>query len=238
MKEFSQKIFVDYSMVDKEYTLKLSSLLRFMQNAATEHYDKKGLGRARLISEGMVFLLSKISLKLTRHIKAEEIFTLTTWEGEIKGAYFVRNFAFLINGEKVGEAQTLWVIVNPETHAILRPTDFPYPVESLGREVDVSAGKISERGLAETVCETRRVRYSELDCNGHMNNCVYADWCVDLINKNSTEFEINFNHEAKLDDTLTLTLFATPKESNLQNTPTVVSGSFPDGKNCFKARIL
>ena len=104
MREFEKKIFIDYSLVDKNYTLKLSSLLRFMQNMATEHYELKGLGRERLISEGMVFLLSKIALKLEREIKATDTLEIKTFEKEVKGAYFVRDFEFFKENEKIGSA--------------------------------------------------------------------------------------------------------------------------------------
>ena len=30
-------------------------------------------------------------------------------------------------------------------------------------------------------CESRCVRYSDLDINGHMNNCRYLDWVMDLL---------------------------------------------------------
>ncbi len=235
MIEFSEKIFVDYSLVDKDYNLKLSSLLRFMQNAATEHYDKKGLGRARLISEGMVFLVSKIALKLSRPIKAGETLDLNTWEEAIKGAYFVRDFEFCVGGEVVGQAQTLWVIVNPETHAILRPSDFPYPIQTPNKGVEISAGKVSERGLEKAYDEKRRVRFSELDCNGHMNNCVYADYTIDAMSSfkdvvSWSEAYINFNREAKLNDEMTLTLY--------KGDCCVVSGDFFDQTNSFKAKII
>ena len=235
MREFEKKIFIDYSLVDKNYTLKLSSLLRFMQNMATEHYELKGLGRERLISEGMVFLLSKIALKLEREIKATDTLEIKTFEKEVKGAYFVRDFEFFKENEKIGSAQTLWVIVNPETHAILRPADFPYEIETTDREVDVSAGKISTRGLEEIYNEERKVRYSDLDCNGHMNNCVYADYTIDALAEilpdvPYNEFHINFNRECKMGDTLTLTVF--------NGDTKIVSGDFLDGKNSFTAKII
>lgn len=235
MIEFSKKIFVDYSLVDKDYNLKLSSLLRFMQNAATEHYDKKGLGRARLISEGMVFLVSKIALKISCPIKAEKTLELTTWEEDIKGAYFVRDFEFRVDGEVVGQAQTLWVVVDPVTHAVLRPSDFPYPIQTPNKSVEISAGKISERTLEKVYDEKRRVRFSELDCNGHMNNCVYADYTIDVLacfedDVSWSEAHINFNREAKLNDEMTLTLFKGDSK--------VVSGDSDSGKNFFKAKII
>lgn len=235
MREFVKEFFIDYSLVDKNYTLKLSSLLRFMQNMATEHYELKGLGRERLISEGMVFLLSKIALKLEREIKATDTLEIKTFEKEVKGAYFVRDFEFFKENEKIGSAQTLWVIVNPETHAILRPADFPYEIETTDTEVEVSAGKISTRDLTEIYKETRKVRYSDLDCNGHMNNCVYADYTIDALAEilpefSVNEFHINFNRECKMGDTLTLTVF--DKEGK------IVSGDFFDGKNSFTAKII
>lgn len=230
-------------MVDSEYNLKLSALLRFMQNAATAHYESLGVGRMKLISEGFVFLLSKIALKVKEMPKADETVTLTTWEYGLKGAYFIRNFAFSTeNCENAVTAQTLWVVANPETHSIVRPSDFPHPVNANPIEVDVVAGKVSERECEAVRSEKRVVRYSDIDCNGHMNNTVYADISTDILFNhtgavNVREFSINYNRECRAGDTLTLTLYKCADTQENGNTTFVISGEFPDGKNSFKARI-
>lgn len=236
---FTQTHLIDYSMVDSEYNLKLSALLRFMQNGATAHYETLGVGRMKLISEGFVFLLSKIALKVQKMPKADQTVKLTTWEYGIKGAYFVRNFAFSTEDcENAVIAQTLWVAANPETHSIVRPSDFPHPVNSNPTEVDVSAGKVSERGYETQRVETRAVRYSDIDCNGHVNNTVYADVCADILFNHTgkvdvCEFAINYNRECKMGDELTITL----SKSSTDETDFVISGDFKDGTNSFKARI-
>lgn len=235
---FCEKHFIDYSMVDNAYNLKLSALLRLMQNAATAHYDSLGLGRMKLIKDGVVFLLSKIALKINRMPKADETLNLTTWEYGVKGAYFVRNFNFAVGEEKDAVvAQTLWVSANPNTHAIVRPSDFPYPINENPTEVDVTAGKVTERGMDEVYKTKRAVRFSDLDCNGHMNNAVYADICADVLFEclgevSVREFSVNYNRESKVGDTLTLTLFKG------EDNTFVVSGDFSDGTNSFKAKIL
>ena len=236
---FTEPHLIDYSAVDGEYNLKLSALLRFMQNAATAHYETLGVGRMKLIEDGVVFLLSKIALKVGKMPKSNETVTLTTWEYGIKGAYFVRNFTFSTeNCENAVIAQTLWVAANPETHSIVRPSDFPYPINENPVEVGVSAGKVSDRGYQAVRVETRTVRYSDLDCNGHMNNTVYADICTDILfnhigKVDVHEFAINFNRECKVGDELTLTLSKSPTDP----TDFVISGDFPDGTNSFKSRI-
>ncbi len=236
---FTQTHLIDYSMVDSEYNLKLSVLLRLMQNAATAHYESLGVGRMKLISEGFVFLLSKIALKVKKMPKADQTVTLTTWEYGVKGAYFIRNFAFATeNCENAVIAQTLWVAANPETHSIVRPSDFPHPVNANPTEVDVTAGKVSERGYEAVREETRAVRYSDIDCNGHVNNTVYADIITDILfnhigEVNIHEFEINYNRECKMGDELTITLSKSPTDE----TDFVISGDFKDGTNSFKARI-
>lgn len=233
---FSKTHFIDYSMVDKDYNIKLSTLLRFMQNAATEHYDSLGLGRMKLIGDGVVFLLSKTAVKIKRMPKADEELTLVTWEYGIKGAYFVRNFNFFINETDCVTAQTLWVCANPTTHAIVRPSDFPYPINENHTEVDVAAGKVSERGATQVYKTAREVRFSDLDCNGHMNNTVYADICADTMFEhlgafNPTFFEINYNHECRVGDRLNVTLFKG------EDNTFFVSGDFSDNTNSFKAKV-
>ena len=55
----------------------------------------------------------------------------------------------------------------------------------------------------------RTVRYSDLDGNGHLYNAVYSDIAVDALpdplrRKQLRQFQINFNHEAMLDEEIHL----------------------------------
>ena len=54
------------------------------------------------------------------------------------------------------------------------------------------------------------VGYSDLDMNGHANNAMYMQWAMDAVNYeiSSTrpvrEFTINFNHEVKPQETVSI----------------------------------
>ena len=50
---------VQYYQCDTNKRLKLGHLMWLMQEAATEHYTKRGFDRAYLEARGSIFLLSK-----------------------------------------------------------------------------------------------------------------------------------------------------------------------------------
>ena len=54
------------------------------------------------------------------------------------------------------------------------------------------------------------VAYSDLDMNGHANNAMYMQWAMDAVNYEISatravkEFTINFNHEVKPQETVSI----------------------------------
>ena len=56
----------------------------------------------------------------------------------------------------------------------------------------------------------RTVRFTDLDINGHMNNCRYLDWICDLLpsdfhkDASAAEFTVCYLSEAREDETVTL----------------------------------
>lgn len=129
-----------------------------------------------LWERGFVFLLTKISIHIERIPTTGEFVDVETWEQGQKGTQYIRSFAFYDEkGESIIEAQTTWVLVNPETRSIIRPADFtgrfnPIP----DRTPNVApAGKIRPVGELKEIGD-RKVVFSDLDQNGHVYNATYS----------------------------------------------------------------
>ena len=125
---------------------------------------------------------------------------------------------------------------DPETRRIHRPSRMDLSGVTFLPEA-AGAGecsKLSEPQQGKCYGETV-IRYSQIDCNGHLNNCVYADLVcdfipVDLFCNRIKEFEINFLHEAKRGDLLVIS-------GESADGITQVSGKRGE-QTCFVARIV
>lgn len=118
----SREYEISYSHIDNRGIAKPSFLWSMMQDAATVHAEALGLGPAAL---GVVWVLSRIKATLTRPLLPYERVRCETWCPGFKGPSWYRCFAFYIDDVQVGEAQSMWVTLEPSTHRILRPTALP-----------------------------------------------------------------------------------------------------------------
>lgn len=205
----------NYYDCDGGNRLKISAAMRYMQQTSSEHLESVELSPVKLYHEGMVFLLTKMCIKVHRMPRTAEPLVLGTAATETRGPRFVREFTLESpEGERLISALSLWILVDPETRRILRPASFPYTlplVPSLlnGAVDDIRFPKLLDNGSR---CESEvAIQYSHLDTNHHVNNSVYADFVCNALPFErivATEFDtlvIGFQNEAKHGDTLKIT---------------------------------
>lgn len=220
---FTKEIEIPFCDCDAKKCAKIASIMKYMADTAGLAYASKGYTHSWLWEHNFVFLLSKVSIHIERMPAANETVVLHTWEQMIKGALFYRNFVFYDqSNQKIIEAKTAWVLVNPTTRHIIRPSDFT-GTSDLHPEKDVDTlafGKIKlDNGTEQG---TRKIVYSDIDGNRHVYNATYAaiacDFLpADLMEKPITDFRINFKHEALLGNCLTI-------KSNISGNKAVVVG--------------
>ena len=118
----SREYEINYSHVDNRGIAKPSFLWNIMQDAATVHAEALHLGPADL---HILWVLSRMRATLLRPLLPYERIRCETWCTGIRGASWYRCFAFFANEKLVGEAQSMWVTLDPQTHRILRPQRLP-----------------------------------------------------------------------------------------------------------------
>ena len=164
--------------------------------------------------------------------------TITTWENGAKAAHMQRVFEMADQtGRLCISAKSDWILVDPITRKILRPSSFTAkPLTICDKVIDCPEPKkivLPHEGLEDL--GTRRVRWSDLDGNGHLFSGNYGDivWDAlpaDLQTQVPKEFYINYSKEATLDEELRLEGF---READTYR----VEGLGPEG-TCFTAMCV
>ena len=204
---FTKTFPIPYPECDLHNEWKISYLMRAVQQIASDQLDALGLHFEKLFAEGMVFLLSREHIVIHKPLKAGEKITVTTWPVKAKGAQFRRTVIITDeNGERMASIYTGWTLADPVQHKILRPSAFPYAL-NISEPAEEGEEKIA--GLRPNRAEETEkglplaVRYSNTDCNGHLNNAVYGDLALDCLplevleTQRPSEFYIQFSREAK-----------------------------------------
>ena len=128
-----------------------------------------------------------------------------------------------------------WILVNPATRKIMRPSAFTAkPLLTCDREIDSPDPRkilLPHEGTEDL--GIRRVVWSDLDGNGHVYSANYGDiiWDylpVELQERTPKEFYINYSHEAVFGEELRLKGFQNADGGYL------MEGLAPNG-TCFTA---
>lgn len=203
---------VAFSECDRNEKLRMAGLLGKMACFAGYDYDARGMTRENMMAQGCVFLLSRVAVRVHRWPRYGERLTTHTWEAGTKGAHMQRAYEIRDRaGAICVSCRGDWIIADPKTHRIVRPRSLVHesmPVPPT--ELDCpQTKKLLLPGEGAEELGVHRVRWSELDGNGHLFSGRYGDiiWDFlpeDLQDREVREFYLNYRKEAALGQELRL----------------------------------
>ncbi len=216
--------------------LKLSSIMKYMQQLAREDAEARGSGYLAMREKNMVFVITRMGLKFFGDIYDGDTIKLTTFIQDVQGVTYIRNFYAEKDGKVIMTCATDWVLIDYVERKLLRPSVLGFnETEDCGFDLNVSVKRriaVNESGAPAS----HVVRYTELDENKHLNNTVYADIVVDNLtvpvpDRRIETFYLNFNNEAGMGDNLEVySVFE-------ENTHKVSAQNRTNGKQCFGAEL-
>jgi len=202
--EYSLPFKTGYFSLGADYSIRLSSLLRLLQEAAILHAEKNGFGDRAMAGQGLGWVLYKLELEVFRYPGYKEELRVVTRLGGRKGFKAFRHFNVFSGNEPVASAVSVWFALDLETRK---------PVHFKGR----LAGQLLPEGLVlpEAPADEWKpkknfsrqwevwvtTRCADIDTNGHVNNAVYADYLETALARREggyprlKTYKIQFNHE-------------------------------------------
>lgn len=185
-----------------------SHLLVYMQETSNGHTASTGLPLDELRRQrGLAFILSRLRLRIHAPLHAFEEVTVNTWTTPSRGFASNRSFEILREGEMIAECDSSWALVGIEDHSLHKPEEAAYdfvhgepsPMDLPPRIRFPADAPLEEIG-------TRRIVYSDLDYNGHMNNTRYPNMLLDFLPREEAlrarGFVLSFLHEAAEGDVI------------------------------------
>lgn len=194
------------------------------QEAAGLHAVYLGFGYDDLIKTKTAWILSRVHVEFPDTPLWREEMTLTTWHKGLNRLFFIRDFVMTDKqGRERVKATTSWLVLNLETRSMVRD---PKLVEEgticTENAIENQADKVRmPRDVEAVPVHEHIVGYSDVDMLGHANNAMYMQWAMDAVDyelastKPVKEFTINFNHEIKAGEKVTLYRACVQKEDGL-----------------------
>ncbi len=206
--------------IDASLRVRLYTMGDLILQAANDDADMLGFGvkdlNAGIGSAGVEasWVLSRMAVEMHRLPARHEEIDVYTWVSDYGRLMTTRNMTVANEaGVEIGAAVTQWAMINLETR---RPLDLSSlsskstslvdrepPIEK-PRKVPAVAGSIAERPYT--------VAYSDIDFNGHVNSMKYLEWMANtlppevLTGLSGFRYDINYIHEARLGEELTVCL--------------------------------
>ena len=202
--KFHSQTCIYFCQCDAMHRLSFFELFRILSDAAVEDYNQRGMSWQMLYENNFGILLSRQSIRFHKMPMANQKITINTWEEKCQPLQFVRNFQIVDTetDEILVTGSSNWLLVNPNTHRILRLRDFTIrPESTIQTEPDcIPTGKIAVPEDITLLC-SRPIWYSDVDGNGHMNNARYGAFVIDALpaeyqKKDFTDLRINYSKEA------------------------------------------
>lgn len=213
MKVFTKEFTISSYDLNPKGQARLTSMANFFQEVAYHHASELGLGYDDMKSRKTTWALSRMRIHMKRYPVWNEKIRLETWPSGAERLFALRDFRVLDSrGEIIGMASTAWLILDIDTHRLIRPKEMMEQFKLIVQDIqmfDRPLGKITMPGETRLL-KKHQVVFSDLDIVGHVNNVRYMEWCVDAATTNENadqeirELEINFNHEALFGDRLAI----------------------------------
>lgn len=209
---------------DASLRLKPAAFMDLAQEAAGLHAVHLGFGYDDLIKKNTAWILSRVNVKFIDTPMWRDDVTLTTWHKGFNRLFFLRDFVMTDkDGKERIKATTSWLVLDLENRTMVRD---PHLLEDgticHDNAVETPADKVRiPRDIEPEPVYEHVVGYSDVDMLGHANNAMYMQWAMDAVDyelaskRPVREFTINFNHELKAGERVTLYRACIEKEDGL-----------------------
>ena len=170
---FTQTIHIDSERCDRHENLRADALFLLMQNAAGQHAEHLGFGRAQLVQSRTAWVLTRVSVRMNRWPKWNSTLTVTTAPGPGRAGLYRRYFTFTDEQGECGHAASLWTVIDLDKRAIVGPDKAPN-VPAATDFIPQLPSPIKVRRIeGEPISHDYHCQYTDADLNDHINNAAY-----------------------------------------------------------------
>ena len=209
-KVFEKTVHIPASAVDRYDRLKPAMILDYLQEIAGDHCVLLHATRQELAEKNLFWAVIRHRVVINRPPRAGEDICLQTWPmPTTRTAYPRATVAKDADGNVLFECISLWVLMDMSTRAMVLPGKSGVTVEGHLRGCEIEpCGSMPMKERSRV--DVRPVRFTDLDWNGHMNNCRYLDFVADLLDSSFhgqhpvKEFSLCYFAEAHEGDTMQL----------------------------------
>ena len=231
----TEKVIIGSNDIDANFNIRLAAFFRIMQEVIMHDTNRRGIGSSELRKQNILWVITRVQVEIARMPKYEEEVTCITYPGTDMKMFYPRYFRMVDkDGNVLVNLCSIWAIIDSETRKPILKCPFSDKLQEyhLPDELEFPSKILVESPLYEI--EKRKIHYSDVDLNNHLNNTRYIELLSDV-----HDSQYHNEHGVK---SLTLNYLKEIKEGNEVIVST--SGGNPefvevksDEQVCFIAKI-
>lgn len=187
--------------VDFNGILSPTGYMKYLQDTAYCQMETDGPSYDELFNEGLAFILSRIRILFFAPVRTHETVTSSTWSCGGRAASFIRCYGMEKDGVEIARGKSVWALYDFKAGKLKRYSDVQLNY-GIDEEADVDLPHRPEFAGEPVLLGAKRVYYTDVDQNRHMNNTRYADMLWNFLpdhdDKRITSLDISYLNEAPL----------------------------------------
>ena len=179
----SREYNIHYYEVDIHKRALITSIINYLGDMAMYQSETLGVGIDYLKKNKMAWVLYKWDITMLSYPLLNETIKVKTYAHSFKKFYADRKYDIFDGKQnKIGHADSVWILINTETRRPMRVTKDLYEVYGIDDSSNTLKNMENILSINEVDSEKSfKVRYSDIDTNMHVNNVKYAAWAIETI---------------------------------------------------------
>lgn len=180
-----RKYNIHHYEVDMRAKVLMTSIVNYLSDISIYQSEVLGIGIEYLKESNLGWVLYKWDIDIDSYANYNETITVRTSAYSFRKFYAYRIFEILnSDGEKIGYAKSVWLLINTNKRKPVKITDDLYKAYGIDYENNKPL-EIQEIKPVYKIDTNRRfdVRYSDIDTNKHVNNAKYISWALETVPK-------------------------------------------------------
>ena len=179
--EFRKTMRLKAEHVDCFRRLRLSVLMRLFQECCITHTEELGMGRAKTLDRGLLWVINTETIEVDRLPEYDEEITLICRPGKTLHYFFPRQMTVLNKaGKELIRVGALWSLISEQTRQLADPGEAGIIINGENRPGDIQPA-LSLRETELPFTASAAASWSRVDINGHVNNAACMDMALDLL---------------------------------------------------------
>lgn len=177
---FKKEFIISNNDVDYRFNLKAANLFRLFQDVAMLATQDVEADSISLAKRGIDWVITRMDVEITRLPRCNEKITVCTYPGKDMAMLYPRYFFILDEeGKPIVKSSSIWALIDAKARKVIvdKGVINKLPPESHEGELPLPSKLVASENKNQI--ETRKIHYSDLDFNCHMNNIHYVELLMD-----------------------------------------------------------